>query len=86
VQIRRGGAAIDYSGSINAALPSGGLLDSTPALMVSKDLDRHTRSNAESEIDAKAKAYFAALYTADRNGLCGRTINATYTTKNRQRI
>ena len=71
------GAAIDYS-RVNAARSSmQAALDST-ALMVSKDLTDGTITN--SQISAKAQAYFTALYTnKDAKSV---TINASFTAAN----
>ena len=48
--------------------------------MVSKDLTDNKIT--ESEIDAKAKAYFAALYTGKIGTVSAADIHATYTPKN----
>ena len=73
------GAAIDYSRVNNARTSLQAALDST-ALMVSKDLTDNKIT--ESEIDAKAKAYFAALYTGKIGTVSAADIHATYTPKN----
>jgi Flp pilus assembly protein TadG len=68
------GAAIDYSRANNARSSMQAALDST-ALMVSKDLSQGLITT--SQINAKAQAYFAALYTnKDAQSV---TVNATYT-------
>ncbi len=68
------GAAIDYSRANNARSSMQAALDST-ALMVSKDLTSGLITT--SQINAKAQAYFAALYTnTDANSVA---ISATYT-------
>jgi Flp pilus assembly protein TadG len=73
------GAAIDYSRVNNARTSLQAALDST-ALMVSKDLT--DKKIDESEIDAKAKTYFAALYTGKIGTVSAADIHATYTPKN----
>jgi Flp pilus assembly protein TadG len=73
------GAAIDYSRANKARTSLQTALDSA-ALMVSKDLTNGTIS--ESEIDAKAKAYFGALYTDKTGTVSPSDIHATYTPKN----
>jgi Flp pilus assembly protein TadG len=73
------GAAIDYSRVNNARTSLQAALDSA-ALMVSKDLANGTIG--ESDIDAKAKAYFAALYTGKIGTVSASDIHATYTPKN----
>lgn len=73
------GAAIDYSRVNNARTSLQAALDST-ALMVSKDLT--DKKITESEIDAKAKTYFAALYTGKIGTVSAADIHATYTPKN----
>jgi len=77
------GAAIDYSRVNNARTSLQSALDST-ALMVSKDLTNGTIS--ESDIDAKAKSYFAALYTGKIGTVSAADIHATYTPKNSKGI
>src|SRR6195256_5745972 len=68
------GAAIDYSRANAARSSMQAALDST-ALMLSKDLSQGVITS--SQIDAKAQAYFAALYTnTDANSV---SVNATYT-------
>jgi Flp pilus assembly protein TadG len=69
------GAAIDYSRANAARSSMQAALDST-ALMVSKDLSSGVITT--SQINAKAQAYFAALYTnKDAQSV---SISATYTT------
>ena len=71
------GAAIDYSRANNARSSMQAALDST-ALMLSKDLSTGTITS--SQINAKAQAYFAALYTnTDAQSV---SISATYTASN----
>jgi Flp pilus assembly protein TadG len=68
------GAAIDYSRANNARSSMQAALDST-ALMVSKDLSQGLITT--SQINTKAQAYFAALYTnKDAQSVA---ISATYT-------
>jgi Flp pilus assembly protein TadG len=68
------GAAIDYSRANSARSSMQAALDST-ALMLSKDLSQGVIT--PSQIDAKAQAYFAALYTnTDAKSV---SVNATYT-------
>jgi Flp pilus assembly protein TadG len=68
------GAAIDYSRANNARSKMQAALDST-ALMLSKDLTSGIIS--ASDVDAKASAYFTALYTSnDANSVA---VNAVYT-------
>ena len=68
------GAAIDYSRANAARSSMQAALDST-ALMVSKDLSQGIITT--SQINTKAQAYFAALFTsADAKSV---TVNATYT-------
>lgn len=68
------GAAIDYSRANNARSSMQSALDST-ALMVSKDLTSGLITT--SQINTKAQAYFAALYTnTDAQSV---SISATYT-------
>jgi Flp pilus assembly protein TadG len=68
------GAAIDYSRANSARSSMQAALDST-ALMVSKDLSQGIITT--SEINTKAQAYFAALYTnTDAQSV---SISATYT-------
>jgi Flp pilus assembly protein TadG len=68
------GAAIDYSRANNARSSMQAALDST-ALMVAKDLTDGTITT--SQINAKAQAYFTALYTnTDAKSV---SISATYT-------
>ena len=68
------GAAIDYTRANSARSSMQAALDST-ALMLSKDLSDGLITT--SQINAKAAAYFAALYTnTDANSVA---INATYT-------
>ena len=68
------GAAIDYTRANSARSSMQAALDST-ALMLAKDLADGTITT--SQIDTKAQAYFAALYTnTDAKGVA---INATYT-------
>lgn len=71
------GAAIDYSRANRARSSMQSALDST-ALMVSKDLSSGLITT--SEINAKAQAYFAALYTDPEAQ--GVTVSATYTASN----
>jgi Flp pilus assembly protein TadG len=77
------GAAIDYSRVNNARTSLQAALDST-ALMVSKDLA--DKKIVESEIDAKAKSYFAALYTGKIGTVSSSEIHATYTPMNSKGI
>ena len=71
------GAAIDYSRANRARSSMQSALDST-ALMVSKDLSSGLITT--SQINAKAQAYFAALYTdTEAQGV---TVSATYTASN----
>lgn len=71
------GAAIDYSRANAARSSMQAALDST-ALMISKDLSQGLITT--SEINAKAQAYFAALYTnTDAQSV---SISATYTANN----
>ena len=77
------GAAIDYSRVNNARTSLQAALDST-ALMVSKDLA--DKKIVESEIDAKAKSYFAALYTGNIGTVSSSEIHATYTPMNSKGI
>jgi Flp pilus assembly protein TadG len=68
------GAAIDYSRANSARSSMQAALDSM-ALMLSKDLSQGVIT--PSQIDAKAQAYFAALYTnTDAKSV---SVNATYT-------
>src|ERR1700738_1075300 len=68
------GAAIDYSRANNARTAMQSALDSV-ALMVSKDLTQGLITT--SDVDAKAKAYFTALYTnKDAQSI---SVSATYT-------
>src|SRR3984893_4583391 len=68
------GAAIDYTRANSARSSMQAALDST-ALMLAKDLSDGTITT--SQIDAKATAYFTALYTnTDAKSV---TVNATYT-------
>jgi Flp pilus assembly protein TadG len=68
------GAAIDYTRANSARSSMQAALDST-ALMLAKDLSDGTITT--SQIDAKATAYFTALYTnPDAKSV---TVNATYT-------
>lgn len=73
------GAAIDYSRVNNARSSLQAALDSA-ALMVSKDLTNGTI--VESDIDAKAKSYFGALYNGKMGTVSPSDIHATYTPKN----
>jgi len=68
------GAAIDYSRANSARTAMQAALDST-ALMLAKDLADGTIK--ASDIDAKAQAYFTALYTY--NDAKSVTVSATYT-------
>ena len=71
------GAAIDYSRANSARSSMQAALDST-ALMLSKDLSSGLITT--SQIDAKAQAYFTALYTnPDAQSVA---ITATYTASN----
>jgi Flp pilus assembly protein TadG len=68
------GAAVDYTRANAARSSMQAALDST-ALMVSKDLSQGIITT--SQVDTKAQAYFAALYTnADAKSV---SVNATYT-------
>jgi Flp pilus assembly protein TadG len=68
------GAAIDYTRANSARSSMQAALDST-ALMLSKDFSEGRIS--ESQIEAKAQAYFAALYTnTDANSV---SVHAVYT-------
>jgi Flp pilus assembly protein TadG len=71
------GAAIDYSRANSARSSMQAALDST-ALMISKDLSQGLIT--PSEVNAKAKAYFAALYT--NTYARSVAITATYTASN----
>src|SRR5262245_33524761 len=72
------GAAIDYS-RVNAARTSmQAALDST-ALMLSKDLTNGTITT--SDIDARAKTYFASLYTDNSSTVSAASIHTSYTPK-----
>ncbi|MCA1453502.1 pilus assembly protein [Bradyrhizobium sp. BRP22] len=72
------GAAIDYS-RVNAARSSmQAALDST-ALMLSKDLTNGTIST--SDIEARAKTYFASLYTDKSGTVSASDVHASYTPK-----
>jgi Flp pilus assembly protein TadG len=77
------GAAIDYSRVNKARTSLQAALDSA-ALMVSKDLTNGAIS--ESDIDAKSKSYFAALYTGKIGTVSAADIHATYTPKNSKGI
>jgi len=72
------GAAIDYSRANSARSSMQSALDST-ALMLSKDLTDGRIS--PSDIEAKAKSYFAALYTNRDSTVVGDDIHATYLPK-----
>jgi Flp pilus assembly protein TadG len=72
------GAAIDYSRANSARSSLQSALDST-ALMLSKDLTDGRISS--SDIDAKAKSYFTALYTNKDSTVISDNIHATYTPK-----
>jgi len=69
------GAAIDYSRANSARSSMQSALDST-ALMLSKDLTDGRIS--PSDIEAKAKSYFAALYTNRDSTVVSDDIHATY--------
>jgi len=73
------GVAIDYSRATAARTSMQAALDST-ALMLAKDLSDGTIK--ASEIDAKAQAYFTALYTY--NDAKSVTVAATYTANTSQ--
>ncbi len=71
------GAAIDYSRANSARSSMQAAMDST-ALMLSKDLTSGTIT--ASQVNTKAQAYFAALYTnPDAQSV---SVNATYTAQN----
>lgn len=72
------GAAIDYSRVNSARTSMQAALDST-ALMLSKDLTNGTITTAD--IDARAKTYFASLYTDKSSTVSDSSIQATYTPK-----
>ena len=72
------GAAIDYSRANSARSSMQSALDST-ALMLSKDLADGRITTAD--IDAKAKTYFAALYTNKDSTVATPDIHGTYTAK-----
>ena len=73
------GAAIDYTRANSARSSMQAALDST-ALMVAKDLSDGTIT--ASDVNAKAQAYFTALYTnTDAKGV---TVSATYTASTSQ--
>src|SRR5882757_6226743 len=68
------GAAVDYTRANGARSSMQAALDST-ALMVSKDLSQGNIT--QSQVDARAQAYFNALYTnADAKSV---TVHANYT-------
>jgi len=72
------GAAIDYSRANSARSSMQSALDST-ALMISKDLTDGRITS--SDIEAKAKSYFAALYTNKDSTVVSDDIHATYLPK-----
>jgi Flp pilus assembly protein TadG len=72
------GAAIDYSRANSARSSMQSALDST-ALMLSKDLSDGRIS--PSDVEAKAKSYFAALYTNKDSTVVSDNIHATYAPK-----
>jgi Flp pilus assembly protein TadG len=72
------GAAIDYSRANRARTAMQSAMDST-ALMLSKDLT--SGKITADQVDAKAKAYFAALYT-NTEAVLTTPITATYTQDN----
>jgi Flp pilus assembly protein TadG len=72
------GAAIDYSRANSARSSMQSALDST-ALMLSKDLTDGRIS--PSDIEAKAKSYFTALYTNKDSTVISDNIHATYAPK-----
>ena len=72
------GAAIDYSRVNSARSSMQAALDST-ALMLSKDLTNGTITTAD--IDARAKTYFASLYTDKSSTVSASSIQSSYTPK-----
>ena len=72
------GAAIDYSRANSARSSMQSALDST-ALMISKDLTDGRISS--SDIEAKAKSYFAALYTNKDSTVVSDDIHVAYLPK-----
>jgi Flp pilus assembly protein TadG len=70
------GVAVDYTRANSARSAMQAALDST-ALILSKDLSDGRISS--SQIDAKAKAYFAALYTNRDSTVATPDIHGTYT-------
>jgi Flp pilus assembly protein TadG len=75
------GAAVDYTRVSNARASMQAALDST-ALMLSKDLASGVIKS--SDLDAKAKAYFAGLYTNTQATVAAGDIHAAYTAKDSQ--
>jgi Flp pilus assembly protein TadG len=75
------GAAVDYTRVSNARASMQAALDST-ALMLSKDLASGVIRS--SDLDAKAKAYFAGLYTNTQATVAAGDIHAAYTAKDSQ--
>src|SRR5882762_4393847 len=69
------GAAIDYSRANSARSSMQAALDST-ALMISKDLTDGRIST--SDIEAKAKSYFVALYTNKDSTVVSDDIHVAY--------
>jgi Flp pilus assembly protein TadG len=72
------GVAIDYSRVNSARSSMQAALDST-ALMLSKDLTNGTITTAD--IDARAKTYFASLYTDKSSTVSDSSIQSSYTPK-----
>jgi Flp pilus assembly protein TadG len=72
------GAAIDYSRVNSARTSMQAALDST-ALMLSRDLTDGTITT--SDIDARAKTYFASLYTDKSSTVSASSIQSSYTPK-----
>jgi Flp pilus assembly protein TadG len=75
------GAAVDYTRVSNARASMQAALDST-TLMLSKDLASGVIKSAD--LDAKAKAYFAGLYTNAQATVAAGDIHAAYTAKDSQ--
>jgi Flp pilus assembly protein TadG len=75
------GAAVDYTRVSNARASMQSALDST-ALMLSKDLASGIIKSGD--IDAKAKSYFAGLYTNTNATVVPGDIHAAYTAKDAQ--
>jgi Flp pilus assembly protein TadG len=75
------GAAVDYTRVSNARASMQAALDST-ALMLSKDLASGVIKSGD--LDAKAKVYFAGLYTNTNATVAAGDIHAAYTAKDAQ--